>query len=83
MSHHFYMAAPSQAEADAQLSLWMAASRAVSVGQSYSIAGRSLTRSNAAEIREMITYWQNMSDGFAAAALGATRSNVLIATKTR
>jgi hypothetical protein len=48
----------SAATAQAQLNLWIAASAAVAAGQSYSIAGRSLTRVNAGEIREMIDYWE-------------------------
>lgn len=45
------------AQAEAQLALWLAASSAVAGGQAYSIAGRSLTRANAAEIRAQIEFW--------------------------
>lgn len=42
------------------LSAWLAASLAVSEGQNYAINGRSLTRANAAEIRQQINYWQSL-----------------------
>ena len=41
-----------------QLKLWMRASIEVAqAGVSMAISGRSLTRNNAAEIRQMIDYW--------------------------
>lgn len=51
------MAGITLAQANAQLTAWIAASTAVATGQSYTIAGRSLTRANAAEIRESISFW--------------------------
>jgi hypothetical protein len=49
-------------EAEEQLALWLAASRAVSQSQAYTIAtdssSRSLTRTDAKEIREQIVFWQ-------------------------
>ena len=54
------MAGITQAQAEAKLTLWMAADDAVANGQSYSIAGRTLTRANSAEIMKNITYWNNM-----------------------
>ena len=48
------------AQAEEKLASWMAADDAVSSGQSYSIGGRSLTRTNAAEIRNNIEYWNRM-----------------------
>ena len=51
------MAVLDLAEAKLQLSDWLAASRAVAKGQSYSVAGRALTRADAKEIREAITFW--------------------------
>ena len=44
-------------QAEAQLTSWLAADTAVATGQSYSIGGRSLTRANAKEIRDNITFW--------------------------
>ena len=52
------MAGITLAQAEAQLESWLAASTAVANNQSYSIAGRSLTRANANEIRQQIDYWQ-------------------------
>ncbi len=54
------MAGITQAQAQTQLDNWLAASTAVANGQSYSIAGRSLTRADAKEIRENITYWNGI-----------------------
>lgn len=45
-------------EANEMLKLWIDAEKAVTSGQSYSIAGRSLTRVNMKEIREAQQYWQ-------------------------
>lgn len=53
------MAGITLAQAEAQLALWLAASQAVAASQSYSIEGRSLTRANAAEIRQQIEFWDN------------------------
>jgi len=51
------MAGITLAQAQAKLTAWMAADDAVAAGQSYSIGGRSLTRANAAEIRNNIEFW--------------------------
>lgn len=51
------------AQAQAQLDAWLAASLAVTQGQSYEIdtgsGRRSLTRVNAEHIDRMITYWRS------------------------
>ncbi|MBO2943571.1 hypothetical protein JJQ72_06215 [Paenibacillus sp. F411] len=44
--------------AQQHLDAWMAAELALSTGQSYSIAGRSLTRVNLTEVMRQIQYWQ-------------------------
>lgn len=54
------MAGITQAQAEEQLTLWLAASTAVATGQSYTIGGRSLTRADAEQIRKNITYFQNL-----------------------
>jgi hypothetical protein len=54
------MAGITLAQAEAKLTEWMSADTAVSTGQEYSIAGRSLTRANAKEIRDNIDYWNTM-----------------------
>ena len=51
------MAGITLTQAEAQLTAWLAASSAVASGQAYSIGGRSLTRANAAEIRNQIEFW--------------------------
>jgi len=48
------------AQAQAQLDAWLAASLAVANNQSYSIAGRSLTRANASDISDQVDKWQMM-----------------------
>jgi hypothetical protein len=53
------MAGITLAQAEAQLAVWIAASTAVALGQSYTIAGQSLTRANAAVIRENIKFWDS------------------------
>jgi len=44
--------------AQTALDAWISADLAVAKGQSYSMNGRSLTMSNAKEIREQIQYWE-------------------------
>jgi hypothetical protein len=52
------MAGITLAQAETHLAAWLAADEAVASGQAYTIAGRSLTRANAAEIRANIDYWE-------------------------
>ncbi len=67
------MAGITLVQAQAQLDAWLAASSAVAGGQSYSIAGRSLSRVDAAEIRQQITYWNGMVSRLTASASGRRR----------
>lgn len=46
-------------QAQTKLTLWLEADDLVATGQGYSIEGRSLTRADAEEIRENITFWDN------------------------
>lgn len=46
-----------EADAQAQLAAWLAASIAVSKSQSYSIGNRSLTRADLKDIQEQIKFW--------------------------
>ncbi|AQT84161.1 hypothetical protein ERICIV_03437 [Paenibacillus larvae subsp. larvae] len=46
-------------EAQTYLRTWIEAEMAVASAQSYTIAGRSLTRAHLAEIRKQIQFWQN------------------------
>lgn len=47
-----------EAQAQSQLDVWLAASLAVARSQSYEIEGRKLTRADAGEIRRQIDYWE-------------------------
>jgi hypothetical protein len=51
------MAGITLADAQAQLDVWMAANTAVASGQSYTIGTRQMTKVDAAEIREQISFW--------------------------
>jgi len=51
------MAGITRVQAEARLTNYMDAEAAVLNGQSYTLAGRSLTRANLKEIQEGITYW--------------------------
>lgn len=53
------MAGITQAQAETNLTAWLAASEAVAKSQSYKIGERMLTRADASEIREQITFWDN------------------------
>lgn len=44
-------------QAQSQLDMWIAADQAVASAQSYEIAGRKLTRADAAEITNKIEFW--------------------------
>lgn len=46
------------AQAEAKLTEYLNAESAVLAGQSYSIAGRQVTRANLKEIREGLSYWE-------------------------
>lgn len=60
--------------AQAQLDTWIAASTAVATaGQSYTINGRTLTRTNAGEIRQMIDYWSSKVSELEGKAAGRSR----------
>lgn len=52
------MAGITLAQAESQLTAWLAASTAVSQGQAYTIGSRTLSRANAKEIRDMISFWE-------------------------
>ncbi|KDP84699.1 hypothetical protein CF70_017940 [Cupriavidus sp. SK-3] len=60
-------------QAQAALAAWYAASLAVAKSQSYEIEGRKLTRADAAEIRQQITFWEGK---LAAARNGGRRMRI-------
>ncbi|SFA91724.1 hypothetical protein SAMN05216312_102226 [Cohnella sp. OV330] len=45
-------------QAKNHLDAWLAADLAISTGQSYTIANRTLTRANIKDVHAMIKYWQ-------------------------
>ena len=51
------MAGITQAQAETNLTAWVAASEAVALSQSYTIGDRTLTRANAQHIMSMVTFW--------------------------
>jgi len=53
------MAGITLAQAQAKLEAWLDAEEKIAAGQSYSIAGRSLTRADLKVVGERITYWNN------------------------
>lgn len=66
------MAGITLSQAEAQLQLWLDASSALATGKAYTIGSgtstaRQLTRANAQEVLEMISFWQGQVD-----ALGPT-----------
>ncbi len=67
------MAGITLAMAEAQLALWVAASTAVASGQSYSIKDRSLSRVDAAEIRQQLDYWDGWVRRLTPRSRGRTR----------
>jgi len=72
------MAGTTLAQAEAQLSLWLAADAAVSASQSYSIAGRSLSRADAGEITRKINYWESKVQLLSRSAQGYRRTRYVV-----
>lgn len=60
-------------QAQRQLDLWVGADAAVALKQSYSIAGRSLTLADAANIQSNIKYWNDQVQKLSASANGRGR----------
>lgn len=71
------MAGITLAQAQAQLAAWLAASLAVASNQSYEIpqgnGQRKLTRANAAEIGQQVTFWNQKVTELTPAAAGGRR----------
>lgn len=66
------------AMAESQLALWLAADEAVASGQSYSIKGRSLSRTDAAEITGKIDYWNGWVMRLTRRAGGGSRTRYAV-----
>ena len=73
------MAGITLAQAQAQLDAWLAASLATATGQAYEIAGRRLTRANAAEITANIDAWNARVVTLSLRASGRSRSRTVVA----
>lgn len=58
----------SRAAVQADLDAWWAALRALATGQSYTIAGRQLTRADEPSVRSQIAYLTRIRDSFVDAA---------------
>ena len=67
------MAGITLAQAEAQLTAWLAASTAVSQGQAYTIGSRSLTRANSSEILKQIQFWDSQVKRLEESAGGGIR----------
>lgn len=65
------------AQAEAQLAAYLAAETAVLSGQSYEIAGRSLTRANLVAIQAGIQLWNGRVQQLTNAAQGRGRSRTI------
>lgn len=68
--------------AEANLTLWLAASAAVATGQEYEIntgnGSRRLRRVDADEIRKQINYWQSWVSSLTRTARGGSRARYLV-----
>lgn len=72
------MAGITLAQAEAQLTLYLAAEAAVLKGQSYEIAGRRLVRANLEEISNGVTTWDNRVKQLSQRATGRGRSRTVV-----
>ena len=67
------------ATAQTNLDNWLAADAALSAGQSYTIGNRQLSRSDAGQVRNQITYWQRIVKTFTASNAGSQNPGVVVA----
>lgn len=72
------MAGITLAQAEAQLTLYLAAEEKVLSGQSYEIAGRRLTRANLAEIQTGINTWNDRVKQLSLRATGRGRARTVV-----
>jgi len=72
------MPAISLIQAQDQLTAWLAASTAVASGQSYSIAGRTLSRVNATEIRQQVEFWESKVNQLRRLQSGRSRTRYVV-----
>lgn len=67
------MAGLTLSQAEARLQQYLAAEEAVLTGQSYTIAGRSLTRADLVDIQKGIEIWNSRAVTLSASAAGTGR----------
>lgn len=67
------MAGITLAQAEAKLALWMDAMDKVASSQSYSIAGRSLSRANLSDIQAQIEFWDKQVKRLSAGGIRVKR----------
>lgn len=72
------MAGITLAQAEAALAAWIEADTKVATGQSYEIAGRRLTRADAAEITRKIDYWNGKVISLTESAAGRNRTRTMV-----
>lgn len=72
------MAGITLAQAETQLTAWLAASAAVASGQEYSIAGRTLKRADAAAVQKQVDYWNQQVQTLSARASGRGRTRTIV-----
>lgn len=65
-------------QAQAQLNLYLAAEATVLTGQSYTIAGRSLTRANLGDIQAGIKLWDGRVKQLGLRVSGRSRSRTVV-----
>jgi len=73
------MAGITLAQAQTQLTAYLAAETAVLTGQRYEIAGRMLQRADLAAIRDGITTWDARVKALSVSATGRSRARTVIA----
>ena len=64
-------------QAQAQLDAWLAASLAIAKGKEHSIGDRRIRFEDAAEVRNMIAFWQSKVNSLTAKATGRSGGIVL------
>lgn len=65
-------------QAQAQLNAWLQASLAAASNKAYEIAGRRLTRQDAAEIQRQVEYWSSQVELSRFQASGRSRSRTVM-----
>ena len=72
------MAGITLAQAEAKLTVWLAAEEACSVNQSYKINDRELTRADLKEIAARVEYWDGKVKKLTRQAIGRSRTRYIV-----